>query len=125
MLVPLFILLLGTGCSTKTMRPADQQKSCEALNYEAKLIKASLKETPENETAAIHYVVIGGGVALSLTPALLLGKYFYGVPALTIAYYNFFVADNQEAEHQQLLRQRLDMVKILLENKKCTDKGNH
>ena len=118
-------LLMLTACSTKEVRPVDQQKSCEALKYEYEQSQSVIMDSvPEKETAAIHYIVVGSGVALSLTPALLLGKYFYGVPALTIAYYNFFMADNQEAEHQEKVRQRLEVIKVLMENKNCT-KGDH
>ncbi len=118
------LLILASGCTIKEVRPTDEHKSCDALVFEKDSLSGNIREVPAEETSFFHYMVVGAGIGASLTPALLLSKYFYMAPALTITYYNLVFNDNQEAERQAEIQTRLKKIDTLLDEKNCT-KGNH
>ena len=106
---------------------ADEYKSCEALAYEqAKLLEQDISATDGNTSRwqYFHKSVVGAGIVASLNPNMLLGNYFYLFPAVTIWYYNTFVASTQQQAHEEEIRKRLETLEILMKQNRCNE-GNH
>jgi hypothetical protein len=122
-------MLFFSGCATHNhnVTMADKYKSCDAMAYEYQQLqerKVMSEDMNTSEGQIFHKGVVGAGIIASLNPNMLLGNYFYLYPAITIWYYNTFVESSQLETHEKRVRERIETLEYLMEQKRCNE-GNH